>query len=75
MEAHRTLDCRGDLCPMPVIKAEMAMRELQSGQVLLIEATDPGSKYDFPGWCHQKGHKILETKEDNKSFAFWIQKA
>ena len=68
------LDTSGELCPMPVIKAKMAIDRLTPGQVLQVIATDPGSKSDFPGWANSTGNSILETAEDQGKFVFYIQK-
>lgn len=48
---HRTLDCRGDACPLPLLKTKKAMAELASGEILEVLGTDPGSKNDLPSWA------------------------
>lgn len=47
----RTLDAKGLMCPMPLVKARQAILELQVGQVLQVLATDRGSVKDFQGWA------------------------
>ena len=47
MEFQKELDARGLNCPLPILKAKKALAELQSGEVLRIMATDPGSVRDF----------------------------
>lgn len=70
----KELDCSGLLCPIPVVKATKAMREMEGGQVLRMIATDPGAPPDMQAWSRQTGNKILEeTKEDDK-FIFIIKK-
>ncbi|MER3402614.1 MAG: hypothetical protein C4336_01655 [Armatimonadota bacterium] len=44
------VDARGHQCPMPIVNARKALQNLQSGQVLRVLATDPGSVNDFQGW-------------------------
>ena len=53
------------LCPMPVIKAQNKVNELQPGDQLTVFCTDPGALNDIPAWCRINGHKVLETKEQD----------
>ena len=57
------LDARNSLCPMPVIKTQNKVNELQPGDTLEVTCTDPGALNDIPAWCRINGHQILETKE------------
>ena len=60
-----TLDARGLLCPLPVIRTQDRMRELAVGSLLEVLATDPGVLEDIPAWCRVHGHEVLETKEND----------
>ena len=62
---HHQLDARRLLCPMPVIRTQNKVNELQAGDTLEVTCTDPGALYDIPAWCRINGHKILETKKQN----------
>ena len=62
--AEKTLDTKGLNCPLPVLKARRAMRELQDGDVLTVLATDPASYIDFQHFCDTTGHEMLEATED-----------
>jgi tRNA 2-thiouridine synthesizing protein A len=65
--SHHTLDARRLLCPMPVIRTQNKVNELQPGDVLEVICTDPGALNDIPAWCRINGHKVLETrKQDNE---------
>ena len=57
------LDARNSLCPMPVIKTQNKVNDLQPGDTLEVTCTDPGALNDIPAWCRINGHQILETKE------------
>lgn len=61
---EKTLDTKGLNCPLPVLKARRAMRELADGDVLTVLATDPASYIDFQHFCDTTGHEMLEAKED-----------
>jgi TusA-related sulfurtransferase len=69
-----TLDCRGMLCPMPIVKLSKAIKELESGKVLLLEATDPGAIADVAAWSKNTGHALLAQDKVDKVMRFWIQK-
>jgi len=67
--AHYELDARRMFCPMPVIRAQDKIKELQVGDTLEVAATDPGVLSDIPAWSRINGHKVLETREvDNEVF-------
>ena len=61
--AHYELDARRMFCPMPVIRTQDKIKELQVGDTLEVVATDPGVLNDIPAWSRINGHKVLETRE------------
>jgi tRNA 2-thiouridine synthesizing protein A len=69
-----TLDAKGLVCPMPLLKAKKAIDALEFGQILEIIGTDEGSKVDLPGWCERVGHAYLGVKEEARYFKFYIKK-
>lgn len=63
-EISDTLDVKGLMCPMPLIKARKAIMSLDVGQVLEVIATDKGSIKDFQGWAKAaKNVEILQQAE------------
>lgn len=71
----RTLDAKGLLCPMPIVKLAKAVKELESHQVILLEATDPGAIPDVTAWSKNTGNPVLHQETIDKVMRFWIQKA
>jgi tRNA 2-thiouridine synthesizing protein A len=71
----RTLDAKGLLCPMPIVKLSKLVKEMTSGQVVLLEATDPGSIPDVTAWAKQTGHALLAHDRVGDVMRFWIRKA
>ncbi|HXH54993.1 MAG TPA: sulfurtransferase TusA family protein [Gammaproteobacteria bacterium] len=62
-----TLDARRLLCPLPVIRVQKAIQQLQTDDTLTVLATDPGVLYDIPAWCRIHGHTVLtieQTKQE-----------
>ncbi len=74
MHFDAELDARGLNCPLPILRTKKKLSELASGQVLKIEATDPGSVKDFQMFCKQTGHQLLSQTDGGKEFTFFMQK-
>lgn len=72
--ADRNLDVTGLQCPLPLLKAKLALNELASGQVLHVEATDPGSERDFFAFVEQSHNEIMAFNKDADNFRYWIRK-
>ncbi len=62
MSEHE-LDVRRMLCPMPVIRSQDRVEQLQPGDTLVVTCTDLGAKYDIPAWCRVNGHEVLSIEE------------
>jgi TusA-related sulfurtransferase len=74
MSADVELDAKGLRCPLPIMKATKAMKEMKQGQILRVTATDQGSKRDFEGWAKNGGHSLLNVKEENGVYTYTIRK-
>ncbi len=57
------LDACNLLCPMPAIRTQDRVAQLQPGDELEVVCTDPGALSDIPAWCRINGHEILEAGE------------
>lgn len=75
MESTKFVDARGLACPMPIVRAKKGMDELVSGDILEVHATDSGAKSDLTAWAKSGGHDLLQEKEEDGVFKFWIKKA
>jgi tRNA 2-thiouridine synthesizing protein A len=75
IEISRTLDVRGQSCPLPVVRASQAIKQLEAGQVLEVLATDPGSLTDFPAWAKSTGNQIVEQDQEDGVFRYVVRKA
>ena len=74
MEFDRDLDVKGLNCPLPILRTKKALAEMESGQVLRVLATDPGSLKDFPAFAKQTGNELVEHKEENRVFEFYLKR-
>ena len=71
----KTLDCKGMLCPMPVVKTKKALKDMNIGDLLEMVSTDPGSMPDMAAWARQTRHDLLEADEvEDSTYRFVIRK-
>jgi tRNA 2-thiouridine synthesizing protein A len=68
------LDTKGLNCPLPILKARKAMKEMPDGGTLQVLATDPGAVSDFEAFCRATGNELLETSEEGGVYSFLIRK-
>ena len=59
---------------MPVLLASRGIKKIDSGQVMLIEATDGGSKSDIPSWAKDTGNELLESSSADGIYRYLIRK-
>jgi tRNA 2-thiouridine synthesizing protein A len=74
MEIDRDLDVKGLNCPLPILRTKKALAEMETGQVLRVRATDPGSVKDFAAFARQTGNELLEQNEDNRVYEFYLKR-
>ena len=59
MNADLELDCRGLLCPTPVIELNRHLADVAVGQVVAVVSTDAAARVDVPAWCRMRGHEYV----------------
>jgi TusA-related sulfurtransferase len=55
-----TVDARGLVCPLPLVKTKLAMERLAPAEVLVVLATDPEASIDLAAWAADEGHGYRE---------------
>ena len=71
---ERRLDLRGLRCPLPVLKARKALREIPVGGVLVLECTDPLTVIDIPHFVNENGHRLSGQENREGIFVFSIER-
>jgi tRNA 2-thiouridine synthesizing protein A len=71
--SRETLNARRLLCPLPVIRTQNKVRQMQPGEQLEVICTDPGVMQDIPAWCRIHGHTVLETQSGNHEYVIVIE--
>lgn len=72
--ADQLLDAKGLNCPLPILKAKKALKGMSAGQILEIQATDPGSVADFAAFCNQTGNDLMSSGSEGDVYKFEIKK-
>ena len=70
---RHTLNTRRLLCPLPVIRTQDKVKQLQAGDVLEVVGTDPGIMQDIPAWCRINGHKVLDTTSGDHEYTILLE--
>jgi tRNA 2-thiouridine synthesizing protein A len=72
---HQILDVKGLNCPLPILRARKALKDIAVGATLEVLATDPGAVKDFEAFCRTTGNELVESKLDGKVYSFVIRRA
>ena len=64
--ADYSLDARGLLCPLPVIRVQDRVAELHAGDCLEVVCSDPGVLNDIPAWCRINGHRVSSAVDSGR---------
>lgn len=69
------LDASGLSCPLPLLKAKLALNSLASGELLKVTATDAGSQRDFRAFARLAGHLLEHETAHAGVYCYWLRKA
>jgi tRNA 2-thiouridine synthesizing protein A len=72
---HQILDVKGLNCPLPILRARKALKDIAVGATLEVLATDPGAVKDFEAFCRTTGNELVESTLDGKVYSFVIRRA
>ena len=72
--SESVLDVKGLNCPLPVLRANRALRSMAPGARLRVLATDRAAVADFQAFCRETGHALLAWSEDGGVFTFLIRR-
>jgi tRNA 2-thiouridine synthesizing protein A len=72
--ANHVLDAKGLNCPLPILKAKKALKDLPAGEILEVLATDPGSVADFQAFCRSTGNELLVSTQEGDVYRFVIKR-
>ena len=73
-DADETLDALGLICPEPVMMVRRKVRQMDSGQLLLIIADDPATTRDIPDFCRHMDHQLVASDIEQSPYRYLIRK-
>ena len=73
--ADQVLDSRDVSCPLPIIQTAQAMKRLESGQTLLVLASDPGFEPDIKAWSSRTGNVLISSQREGNEIHALLRKA
>lgn len=74
VQTGKTLDLKGLLCPIPVVKMAQAIKTVAVGELIEAVATDPGVMADIPAWCRTTGHELVRIGRADKLITFAVKR-
>ena len=69
------MDCSRMNCPLPILKTKKALDGMNSGKILKMISTDPGSINDVNAFTKRTGHELLESIAEDGDYTFFIRKS
>jgi TusA-related sulfurtransferase len=73
-QVAKVFDLKGLACLMPVGKVSKGIKEVEVGEVIEAQTTDPGALSDFPAWAKTSGNEIVKTDQEEKLITFYIKR-
>lgn len=75
MTIAKTIDARGLLCPLPVLKLRKQIKALPPGETIELWADDPAAVIDVPHFCSEAGHILVETDDSEGHQIYRVRKS
>ncbi|MCE9664271.1 sulfurtransferase TusA [Halomonas sp. M5N1S17] len=72
-EFQAELDTSGLYCPEPIMLMHNKVRDMQTGEVLKVVATDPATTRDVPKFCSFLGHELLAQQASDERYLYFIR--
>ncbi|MCK9365745.1 MAG: sulfurtransferase TusA family protein [Metallibacterium scheffleri] len=72
--ADQMLDAKGLNCPLPILRTKKALKDMAIGDVLTVQATDPGAVKDFEAFCRTTGNELVDSSNANGEYHFRIRR-
>ena len=74
MKFDTEIDTSGLNCPLPILKAKKALTDMNSGQLLRVISTDPGSTRDFIAFAKQTGNELVEQQTEGANYIHLLKR-
>lgn len=74
MDPEIEIDAIGLKCPLPVLRLQKALSQMDAGQLVRLTASDAMALVDVPHFCAEAGHRLLDQSEATDGLVFLIRK-
>jgi len=74
LQAQKTVDARGTSCPGPILAAKKGIVDVKVGEIMVVLATDSGTKRDLPAWAKKMGHDFLGVVEEQGYLKLFVKR-
>jgi TusA-related sulfurtransferase len=74
-QTEKTVDARGAACPGPLMDLVGAIREVESGSVVVLLSDNDQSLVDVPEWAAESGNEVVATEEEADHYRILVRKA
>ena len=72
--AERTLDCLGEACPIPLLKAQKEIKNMNVGDILIVNIDHSCSMKNIPDWARSAGHNVEIEETGEGEWSIIIEK-
>jgi TusA-related sulfurtransferase len=72
--AEYELDCLGEACPLPLVKAEKQLKEMEVGDVVIVLIDHSCAMKNVPEWARKEGHNVEIEEVDDGEWECVIEK-
>lgn len=55
---EKTLDCLGEACPVPLVKAQKELEKMAVGDVLIVNIDHSCAMKNIPDWAREVGYNV-----------------
>ena len=69
------LDCFGEACPVPLVKAQKELEKMEAGDVLIVQIDHSCAMKNVPEWARKDGHNVEVEEIDDGEWEVIIEKA
>lgn len=73
IQPHAILNCIGLYCPQPIIRTAAQIKQMRPGEILAVQATDPGFQIDLPAWCLSHRHEFLGIHKEKAVLVGYVR--
>jgi len=74
LKPTKVYDFKGLKCPLPVLKTKRALKEIEKGEIIEIQADDPAANLDLKHFCEVSGNNLIKITKIENNIHCLIQK-